>query len=62
MKRAKKQPKPAGIRVPRTDATYAELSDFFDRHDGVDLIDQGIMELDPDHPDLDSMRREAGAP
>jgi hypothetical protein len=43
------------IRLPRKSASYAELSDFFDRHDGVDLLDQGIMEIDPDREDLERM-------
>jgi len=30
-------------------------SDFFDRHDGVNLLDRGIMEIDPDRKDLDRM-------
>ena len=41
--------------MPRKDASYAALADFFDRHDGVDLQDQGIMEIDPDRADLDRM-------
>jgi hypothetical protein len=51
----KKSPK---TRLPRRDASYAELADFFDRHDGVDLLEQGIMEIDPDREDLDRMLRE----
>ena len=43
------------IRVPHPRADYEELSSFFDRHDGLDLLDQGIMEIDPDHKDLDRM-------
>jgi len=43
------------IRLPRKNASYAALSDFFDRHDGVDLLDQGIMEIDPDREDLERM-------
>jgi hypothetical protein len=43
------------IRLPRVNAGYEKLSDFFDRHDGVDLINEGIMEVDPDHEDLDRM-------
>ena len=45
----------ARIRLPRKRASHTELSDFFDRHDGVDLLDQGIMEVDRDHEDLDRM-------
>jgi hypothetical protein len=47
--------RPKKIRVPRPDASYAQLADFFDRHDGVDLLEQGIMEIDPDQKDLDRM-------
>jgi hypothetical protein len=47
--------KKATIRIPRKNAGYTELSKFFDRHDGVDLQDQGIMETDPDRNDLDRM-------
>ena len=43
------------IRLPRRRASYAELADFFDRHDGTELLKQGIMELDPDREDLDRM-------
>ena len=46
------------VRLPRPDASYAELADFFDRHDGVDLLDEGIMEIDPVREDLDRMLRE----
>ena len=48
----------APIRLPRKDASYSELSSFFDRHDGVDLLEQGITEIDPDHEDLERMLRE----
>jgi phage-related protein len=37
MKTAPTKQKSGRIRLPRNDAGYAELSDFFDRHDGVDL-------------------------
>jgi hypothetical protein len=43
------------IRLPRMNAGYEELSNFFDRHDGVDLINRGITEVDPDHGDLERM-------
>jgi hypothetical protein len=46
------------IRLPRRTAGYNELADFFDRHDGTDLLDQGITEIDPDRADLDRMLRE----
>ena len=55
MKTAQRKNKSRRIRLPRKNASYKELSDFFDRHDGVDLLDQGIMEIDPDHEDLERM-------
>jgi hypothetical protein len=55
MKTAQTKNKPRRIRLPRKSASYAELSDFFDRHDGFDLLDQGITEIDPDREDLDRM-------
>ncbi|MGA2593167.1 MAG: hypothetical protein ABSH32_24900 [Bryobacteraceae bacterium] len=58
MKDARVKKKPAGIRLPRESASYTELDDFFDRHDGIDLLDQGITEIDPDRADLDRMLRE----
>src|SRR6266496_4830997 len=58
MKERKSPKKPTRIRLPKKGATYAELSNFFDRHEGVDLIDQGITEIDPDRSDLDRMLRE----
>ena len=45
----------AKIRLPRKTASHTELSDFFDRHDGVDLLDRGIMAVDPNHEDLERM-------
>jgi len=53
MKTAQTKNKSRRIRLPRKRASYQELSDFFDRHDGVDLLDQGIMEIDPDREDLE---------
>jgi len=38
--------------------TLDDLSDFFDRHSAVELLDQGIMEVDPDTSDLDRMLAE----
>lgn len=58
MKGTRAKKKAGRIRVPRQGAGYAELSDFFDRHDGVDLVDRGVMEIDPDRADLDRMLRE----
>jgi len=55
MKTAQTKNKSRSIRLPRKRASYEELSDFFDRHDGVDLLDQGIMEIDPDREDLERM-------
>ena len=50
--------KPRRIRRPRKIAGYEELDEFFDRHDGADLIDQGILEVDPDREDLERMLRD----
>lgn len=44
-----------GIRLPKANSSFEELSNFFDRHDGVELLDRGIMEVDPDHEDLERM-------
>jgi hypothetical protein len=55
MKAAKTKKSAARVRLPGKNAGYAEQSNFFDRHDGVDLQDQGIMELDPDREDLERM-------
>src|SRR5260370_29013588 len=55
MKATKTRKKSASIRLAREKASYGALSSFFDTHDGVDLFDQGIMEIDPDHEDLDRM-------
>ena len=58
MKRAKTRRKRTKIKLPRENASYAELAEFFDRHDSVDLLDQGIIEVGPDHSDLQRMLRE----
>jgi len=50
--------KNARIRLPRKNASYTELAEFFDRHDSIDLQDAGITEIDPDRADLDRMLRE----
>ena len=55
MKKAQTKNKSRRIRLPRKSASYKELSAFFDRHDGVELLDQGIMEIDPDREDLERM-------
>lgn len=44
--------------MPRKNAGYAELSNFFDRHDGFELMDHGIIEIDKDHRDLERMLKE----
>src|SRR5579871_739524 len=49
---AKKRSK---IRLPKKTADYAELAEFFETNEGVDLITEGIMEVDPDRADLDRM-------
>jgi hypothetical protein len=46
------------IRLPRKSAGYAELADFFDRHEGTELLDNGFMEVDPDREDLERMLAE----
>ncbi len=43
------------IKLPGPKASYAELADFFEKHDGMDLLEQGIMEVDPDHSDIEAM-------
>jgi hypothetical protein len=58
MKTAPARNKSRKIRLPRKSASHAELSDFFDRHDAVDLVDQGLVEIDPDREDLDRMLTE----
>jgi hypothetical protein len=55
MKDARVKRKVTRIRLPRKDAGYGELSKFFDRHEGFDLMDRGIMEIDRDRADLDRM-------
>ena len=44
------------IRWPGKNASYAELADFFDRHDGADLARQGLMTPVPD-PDLRDLKQ-----
>lgn len=43
------------IRLPGKRAGYKELADFFDRHDGTDLLAGGFTEIDPDREDLEEM-------
>jgi len=57
-KETREKKKAGRIRLPRQTAGCTELADFFDRHDGADLLDQGISEMDPDRADLDRMLRE----
>jgi hypothetical protein len=52
MKTALGENKSRRIRLPRKGASYGELSSFFDGHDGADLLDLGIMEVDPGREDL----------
>jgi len=55
MKTAKTKTKPRKMQLPLKGASYAQISDFFDRHDGADLLEQGITEIDPDRKDLERM-------
>jgi hypothetical protein len=55
MKTAQRKNKSRRIQLPRKNASYKELSDFFDREDGVELLDQGIMEIDRNQEDLERM-------
>jgi hypothetical protein len=52
-----KQAKQTGRKdlIPGKNASYEKLADFFDRHDGSDLLAQGITVVDHDHSDLDEM-------
>ncbi|MGH8246999.1 MAG: hypothetical protein ACREUU_11285 [Gammaproteobacteria bacterium] len=50
-----KKAKAPRIRLPRRNASYPELAGFFDRHDGTELLRQGIMAPDSDREDLDRM-------
>ncbi len=58
MKKTRAKGKAGRIRLPRKTAGYTELAEFFDRHEGTDLLDQGITEIDPDRTDLDRMLRQ----
>ncbi len=46
------------IAIPAKNASYEELDRFFDRHDAVELLEQGIVEMDPERKDLEQMLRE----
>lgn len=56
--RSRKPAKSRSVRLPGPAASYSELDRFFNRHEGPKLIEQGIMELDPDRADLHRMLRE----
>ena len=43
------------IKVPGPHVSYDQLADFFEKHDGIELLEQGIMETDPDTSDLEAM-------
>lgn len=58
MSSVKKKASGAKLKQPRKDASYDELSDFFDHHEGFDLLDRGIVEIDSDHEDLERMLTE----
>src|SRR6266508_3153842 len=55
MKTAQTKTKSRRARCREKNASYAELLDLFDRHDGVQLLDRGITEIDPDREDLEGM-------
>jgi hypothetical protein len=58
MKGTKSKPKTTKIRLPRENASYADLANFYDQHDAVELLDAGVTEVEPDRADLDRMLRE----
>ncbi len=43
------------IKLPGPEASYEELARFYETHDSVDLLEQGITEIDPDTSDMDQM-------
>ena len=47
--------KSKNARLPRANASYRQLADFFDTHDGAELLQQGLTEVDRDRSDLDEM-------
>jgi 16S rRNA U516 pseudouridylate synthase RsuA-like enzyme len=51
-------PKRTRVKLPGSSAGYDELADFFEKHDTVELLEQGIMVEDTDHFDLQAMRLE----
>jgi hypothetical protein len=48
----------APLKLPPRDASDDELSDFFDRHEGFDLLDRGILEIGSDYEELERMLTE----
>lgn len=44
--------------ITRKSANYQELANFFDRHDAIAFLKQGVSEFDPDRSDLDRMTTE----
>ncbi|MFN7922126.1 MAG: hypothetical protein U0Q16_18635 [Bryobacteraceae bacterium] len=56
--KSKKVTRKPRIKTPGPKATLSELSDFFDRHDAVELLAEGLVEPDPDRTDLDRMLAE----
>lgn len=55
MSSLKKKASAAKVQLPRKNAGYEELSDFFDQHEEFDLLHRGIVEIDSDHEDLERM-------
>jgi hypothetical protein len=43
------------LRLPRRGAGYEELDRFFSQHEGTELVERGIMEIDRDRRDLERM-------
>ncbi len=58
MRKTRKTNEVPSLRLPHKSATYQELANFFERHDAVELLKQGVMEVDPDRSDLDRMLSE----
>ncbi len=52
-----KRTKHAGrnVRLPKENASYVELADFFDGNDGAELLAKGITAVAPDVSDLNQM-------
>ena len=46
------------VKLPAKNAPLSELADIFDRHGAAELLEQGVMEVDPDRSDLDRMLAE----